>query len=154
MRQTFSDKYQDLFSVRGGRAGKKNKAIASRNGKYHHKTKHSDKRRETRLSDNLPKEMTKAYFRLTQELDQFKREKDEKERIRFYEEWDMLAKEIEEDMERQLREEKDYWVYDEELYNWSPRKTEEDKDEDQYAKWILQEELSRKCEQYDMDLER
>ena len=104
MRQTYSMEYEALFITRGGRVGKRSKAIASRNGKYYKHPKYTDKRRMNKR-ENLPKEMTKSYSRLTQELDQLNDY--QRNLTRLCEEYDMYLEEHYKEQKRQEDEEQE-----------------------------------------------
>lgn len=109
MPETYSMEYPALFNTRGGRAGKKNKGIATRNGKYYERRMHADKRRGTKTVD-LPKEMTKAYSRLTRQLDRI--EKEEQEHLsRLCEQYDMYLEEQYRE-EKRREEENEMWSWD------------------------------------------
>ena len=99
--------YETLYDTRGGRQGKKNKVTASRNGKYHQPQKYPDKRHSrVRKNIDFPKEMTKAYFRLSKELDRIQKIQQE-ELSWLCELYDMYL----EDQEKEMKERgEDNWV--------------------------------------------
>ena len=96
-----STNYETLFNTRGGRRGKRSKVVASHKGKYSEPHKYPT-RRHTRVRQNIdfPKEMTKAYLRLTRELDRIQKIKQD-ELSWLCELYDMYL----EDQDRQLKEE-------------------------------------------------
>ena len=96
MSQTYSMDYEKLFNSRGGRAGKRNNIMASRNGKYHQAHKYADKRR--RIKTAFTKEMTRSYLRLTQKLEQ----DEEYQKSKMCEEYDMHLEELEKQYQKNL----------------------------------------------------
>ena len=102
--------HENLFITRGGRPGKRNKAIASRNGKYYERRKHSDKRRRNKHED-LPKEITKSYFRLTRELEQLEEEYHRNLSL-LCEEYDMMLEQQERVRKEALEEDERCREYD------------------------------------------